>query len=169
MCDIRLGVYAAVLTQIGIMYWGYELLEDTSSALDIWVCLGTWHSIQLRRDSQRCSSPLKTGGHVVPSQVQLSVCPRAKHTTHARPLSLLQSDAVKTAVSSPRSHAMDSTRKRIMAIFFDLLTSAWSAGEIADNSCELVRCYHFDNWSREWSLNNSCSHWGFFFMFVHQI
>ena len=80
-----------------------------------------------------------------------------------------QSDAVKTAVSSPRSHAMDSTRKRIMAIFFDLLTSAWSAGEIADNSCELVRCYHFDNWSREWSLNNSCSHWGFFFMFVHQI
>lgn len=53
---------------------------------------------------------------------------------------------------------IDSTGRRIMAIFLDLLTSAWSAGEIADNSCEFVRCCHFDNWSIEWSLNNSCSH-----------
>ena len=75
--------------------------------------LGTWHNIQIRRQSRRCSSLLKTGGHVAPVRDQLPVCPWANHTTYTGSLSLTQRDAAKTAPSSPlRSHTMDSATNR---------------------------------------------------------
>lgn len=103
-------VFMAVLPQSGVIR--LELLEDTNSALDVCV-LGTWRNIQIRIQSRRSSSLLKTDGHVAPVQDQFSVCPRANHTTYPGSLSLTQRDAAKTAPSSPlRSHTMDSATNR---------------------------------------------------------
>lgn len=75
--------------------------------------LGTWHNIQIRIQSRRCSSLLKTGGHVASGQDQFSVRPRANHTTYTGSLSRTPRDAAKTAPpSSLRSHTMDSATDR---------------------------------------------------------